>query len=278
MISGHTQVLCLLGCPVTHSLSPAMHNASFAALGLDYVYVGFDVAPERLEGAVRGAVALGVRGFNATMPHKRALPPLLDGMSEAVRVTGAANTVVVEDGRLHGHITDGTGLVAACREAGVDLAGRRALLLGAGGVSAPIALAFDAAGIAALDVWNRTEARADELVEALRGAGLGAELAAIPGARRDEAAGRADVIVNATALGMRDEDPLPLDAAALRPDAAVCDAVYRPGGETALVRAARAAGAPVVTGRRMLLHQGVQAQRLFTGQEPDVQAMSAALG
>jgi shikimate dehydrogenase len=278
MIGGHTRVLCLLGFPVTHSLSPAMHNASFAALGLDYVYVGFDVAPERLEAAVRGAVDLGVRGFNATMPHKRALPPLLDEMSEAVRVAGAANTVVVEDGRLHGHVTDGTGLVAACAEAGVGLAGRRVLLLGAGGVSAPVAVAFDAAGIESLRVCNRTEARAVELVQTLRGAHLRAAVEAVPFARRDEEAAHADVIVNATALGMRDGDPLPLDAAALRPGAAVCDAVYRPGGETALIRAARAAGAPVVTGRRMLLYQGVEAQRLFTGVEPDVAAMSAALG
>ena len=268
MISGHTQVLCLLGCPVTHSLSPAMHNASFAALGLDYVYVGFDVAPERLEGAVRGAVALGVRGFNATMPHKRALPPLLDGMSEAVRVTGAANTVVIEDGRLHGHITDGTGLVAACREAGVDLAGRRALLLGAGGVSAPIALAFDAAGIAALDVWNRTEARADELVRGAArrrpGRGAGGDPRRAP-RRGRRARGRHRQRHGA---GHARRGPAPARRRRAAADAAVCDAVYRPGGETALVRAARAAGAPVVTGRRMLLHQGVQAQRLFTGRSP----------
>ena len=279
MISGRTRVLALFGFPVAHSLSPAMHNASFAALGLDYVYVPFEVEPEHLETAVRGAVALGVRGFNATMPHKRALLPLVDEASAAARVARAVNTVVVEDGgRLHGHVTDGTGLVAACREAGVELAGRRVLLLGAGGVSAPVALAFDAAGIASLAVCNRTNKRAAALEETLRAASLRSPVSMLPFARRDDAAAEADVIVNATALGMRDGDPLPLDAAALRRETAVCDAVYRPDGETALVAAARAAGAPVVTGKRMLLHQGVEAQRLFTGVEPDVGAMSAALG
>src|ERR687894_1415961 len=128
MISGKTGLLALIGHPVEHSLSPAMHNASFAAEGLDYVYVALDVRPEDLPAAVRGAAALGFRGFNVTMPHKRAMIPLVDDLDEGAGISGAVNTVVIEGHKLRGHNTDGPGLVEACREAGILLGGRRVLL------------------------------------------------------------------------------------------------------------------------------------------------------
>jgi shikimate dehydrogenase len=276
MISGKTRLLALIGHPVEHSLSPAMHNASFAADGLDYVYVALDVEPEDLPSAVTGAAALGFRGFNVTMPHKRAILPLLNDVDEGARISGAVNTVVVEESTLRGYNTDGGGLVEACREAGIELSGRRVLLLGAGGVAAAIALAFGGEGIGELRIANRSVEHALELRDKLRGAGSKkVEVSSLDAL--DEVAREAELIVNATPLGMKDGDPLPIPLEHLGEGRVVCDAVYRPGGETDLIREARERGARVVTGERMLLYQGVLAQQLWTGREPNVKAMDAAI-
>jgi shikimate dehydrogenase len=276
MISGKTGLLALIGHPVEHSLSPAMHNASFAAEGLDYVYVALDVKPENLPAAARGAAALGFRGFNVTMPHKRAMISLVDELDEAARVSGAVNTVVVEGRRLLGHNTDGGGMILACREAGVELSGRRVLLLGAGGAAAAVALAFGGEGAEQLHVVNRSLQHALDLRDKLRGAGLKA-VEVYPYDALDEAARDAEVLVNATPLGMKDGDLLPIPSEHLDEGRIVCDAVYRPGRETALVWESRRRGARVVTGERMLLYQGVLAQRLWTGREPNVEVMNGAI-
>jgi shikimate dehydrogenase len=276
-IGGGTRLLGLIGRPVAHSLSPKMHNASFRAEGLDYVYVAMDVAPEDLPAAVEGASVLGFRGFNLTMPHKRAMLPLLDDVDELAALAGAVNTVVIEDSKLRGYNTDGSGFVEACTEAGVDLTDRKVLLLGAGGAAASIALAVGRQGARKLLILNRNLEHALELAEKLRAAGGGTKVEACPADTLDETAAEAEVIVNATPLGMRRGDPLPVPAGYLDGGKAVCDAVYLPGAETALIRHARQRGARVVTGERMLLYQGVEAQRLWTGREPNVQAMSDAI-
>ena len=276
MISGRTGLLALIGQPVGHSLSPRMHNASFAADGLDFVYVCLDVDPGDLPAAVRGMAALKLRGFNITMPHKRAMVGLVDELDEGARLSGAVNTVVIAGSRLHGYNTDGGGMVEACAEAGIEVSGRRVLLLGAGGAAASIAAALGGEGAGELRLVNRSVGPAEELSEKLRAAGV-RQIRVYPAGAIDEAAGDADVIVNATPLGMRDGDPLPVPEEYLREGRAVCDAVYRPGKATPLVRRAREAGARVVAGERMLLYQGVLAQRLWTGREPNVKAMSEAL-
>lgn len=276
-IEGSTRLVGLIGHPVAHSLSPRMQNAGFAAAGIDYAYVTMDVLPERLPAAVEGLRALGFRGFNITLPHKRAIVPLLDEVDEAVALSGAANTVVIDDGKLSGHVTDGTGLVEACREAGLALAGRRIALLGAGGAAGPVALAMAAEGAAEITVVNRTFERAAELVGHLLPATGATALSARPRDALEGVLAGADVVLNVTTLGMGEEDPLPVPAESLDGGIAVIDAVYRPGAETRLVREARARGARVVDGRRMLLYQGVQAQRLWTGREPAVAAMAEAL-
>lgn len=276
MISGETRSLAIIGHPVGHSLSPEMHNASFAAEGLDYVYVALDVRPHDLSAAVSGLRALNFRGFNITMPHKRAVLALLDSVDEEARMSGAVNTVVIEDSTLYGYNTDGGGMVMACREVGIDLSDRRILLLGAGGAASAVALSFGAEGVGELRVVNRSVRHAVELRNKLRRVGL-RKVEVCPYDALDEAARRAEVVVNATPLGMRDGDPLPIPAEHLHEGQAVCDAVYRPGRETTLVRVARERGARVVTGERMLLYQGVLAQRLWTGREPNVKAMDAAI-
>jgi len=276
MISGKTRLLALIGQPVGHSLSPRMHNAAFAADGLDFVYVCLDVDPDDLPAAVEGAAVLKLRGFNITMPHKRAMIPLLDELDEGARISGAVNTVVIEDYTLRGYNTDGGGMVMACKEAGIELAGKRVLLLGAGGAAAAVALAFGREGVGELHIVNRSTEHATELRDKLREAGL-KKVEVYSFNALDAAAQETEVVVNATPLGMKDGDPLPVPVEHLHEGRAVCDAVYRPGRETALIREARERGARVVTGERMLLYQGVLAQRLWTGWEPNVEAMDAAI-
>ncbi len=276
MISGKTQVLALIGHPVGHSLSPAMHNAAFAADGLDYVYVCLDVSPEDLPAAVKGATALKLRGFNITMPHKQAMVSLVDELDEGARISGAVNTVVIEDGILRGHNTDGGGMVMACQESGIELAGRRALILGAGGAAAAIAIAFGNAGLGELHIVNRNVEHALKLRDKLRGAGM-EKVEAHPLDALDRVVSWAEVVVNTTPLGMKGTDSLPVPSEYVEEGRAFCDAVYRPGTETPLVRLARQRGARVVSGDRMLLYQGVLAQRLWTGREPNVKVMDRAI-
>ncbi len=219
---------------------------------------------------------MGLWGFNVTMPHKRAMVPLVDGLDEGARISGAVNTVVIEDQTLRGFNTDGPGMVEACREAGIKLVGQGVVLLGAGGAAASIAVAFCDEGIGELHIVNRNPEHAATLADKLREAGKSVEIEVHPTGALDGTV-RAPIIVNTTPLGMRDGDPLPLPPEYLDGGAAIVDAVYRPGAETALVRMARERGANVVTGQRMLLYQGVLAQRLWTGRQPNVAAMDRAL-
>jgi shikimate dehydrogenase len=271
-ISGRTRLLALIGHPVGHSLSPAMHNASFLADDLDYVYVCLDVEPDELPTAVRGLKSLRLRGFNVTMPHKRAMIPLLDELDEQARVSGAVNTVVIEASGLRGFNTDGGGMVMACREAGMELSGKSILLLGAGGTAAAIAVAFGKAGIGELHIANRNVERAARLRDKLHGTGIRGlairPLNALPDA---------EIVINTTPLGMMEGDPMPVPPDYVQQGRAFCDAVYRPGTQTPLVQLARERNVPVVAGDRMLLYQGVLAQKLWTGREPNIKAMDQAI-
>jgi shikimate dehydrogenase len=253
-----------------------MHNAAFVADGLDFVYVCLDVGPDDLPAAVKGAAALKFRGFNVTMPHKREMIPLVDELDEVARISGAVNTVVIEGSTLRGYNTDGGGMVVACQEAGIELRGQRVLLLGAGGAAAAIAVAFGGMGIGELHIANRSVQHAIELQDKLRTAGMEkVEIHSLDAL--DEAVPEAEIVVNATSLGMKEGDPLPIPAGCVEEGKAVCDAVYRPGTETSLVRLARERGGRVATGKRMLLYQGVLAQKLWTGREPNVKAMDRAI-
>jgi shikimate dehydrogenase len=271
-ISGKTGLLALVGQPVDHSLSPAMHNAAFAADGLDFVYVCLDVDPDELPAAVRGLEALKLRGFNVTMPHKRAMIPLVDELDEEARISGAVNTVVIEASGLRGFNTDGGGMVMACQEAGMELSGKSVLLLGAGGAAAAIAVAFGKVGVGELHIANRSVEHAAYLRDKLHGTGMKGlvvhPLDTLPDA---------EIVINATPLGMKEGDLLPVPPAYVREGRGFCDVVYRPGTETPLVRLARERGVPVVAGDRMLLYQGVLAQKLWTGREPNVKAMDLAI-
>lgn len=274
MISSHghwapgasTRVVGVIGWPVRHSRSPAIHNAAFRALGLDWAYLAFEVVPGGAPGAVAAMRALGLAGLNATMPHKQGMAGAVDRLSPVAAALEAANTVVATDGGLVGHNTDGAGLVAAlAADHGFDPAGRRCLVLGAGGAGRAVALALSGAGAAEVVVVARRPeqgAAAVGLAGSVGRAGTAAHASA------------ADLVVNATPVG--DTLPLGLEAEVLGPGQLVVDLLYQPR-VTALMSAARAKGATAANGLGMLVHQAALAFRLWTGEEPPLEAMHTAL-
>jgi shikimate dehydrogenase len=248
-----------------------MHNAAFAALDLDWVYLAFDVDPDDLPGAFDGVRALGICALSVTIPHKEAVAAEVDRLSPLAAALGAVNTVVREpNGVLRGENTDGPGFLRALQDdEGFDPATKRCVVFGAGGAARAVVKALADAGAAEVVVVNRTRSRA-EAVSALAGpagrVGVAAEV------------GEADLVVNATPLGMAgggDEDALPLDPADLGPGQLVVDLVPNPA-VTPLIDQARARGAVATNGLGMLVHQAALAFRLWTGEDPPVAAMSAA--
>ena len=263
-----TRFAGVIGWPVGHSLSPSMHNAAFRALGLDWAYLAFPIAPEHLEPAVRGLFDAGCSGLSVTIPHKQAVIACCDEVTPAVEAIGAANTLVpLGDGRVRGDNTDAEGFLRALDEAApVDLAGQDVLMIGAGGAARAIAFALAGRG-ARLRVANRTADRAAALgepVEFTRDA-------------MERAAAECALVVNATSLGMgTDEVPAELPVDSLGPGTVAYDIVYRQE-PTPWLRAAADAGARTVDGLGMLLHQGAAAFAQWTGTEPPVDAMRAGL-
>jgi shikimate dehydrogenase len=281
-ITGRTAVYGILGWPVDHSASPAMHNAAFAHLGIDAVYVPFPVAPQGLASAVAGLRALGVRGVNVTVPHKEAILPLLDDVDADARALGAVNTVVRDGARLVGTNTDGPGLVRSLEEAGVDVKGRRVTVLGAGGAARAAVVGLARAGASRIVVAARRPDQADALRRAVQPTVCDTPIdaCAMDG---DLAAGFAatDLLVQATSATLGDTptaqsftSALPLDA--LPAKAAVVDLVYKPL-ETTLLHAARARGLQGVDGLGMLLHQGALGFERWTGHPAPVDVMRRAL-
>lgn len=267
-IDASTRVTGILGWPVGHSLSPRMHNAAFAELGLNWTYVAFPVAPGRVADAVRGLAAAGCAGLNVTIPHKGEVLAAASELSEAARAIGAANTLVPDGGGgFRADNTDAAGFLRALDEAApTELDGAEALVIGAGGAARAVVHALGSRG-ARVRVANRDGARA---------AALGPRLPFTPEAL-DLAASQVDLVVNATSLGMHADAPPPeLPLRGLRPGQAVVDVVYRPGG-TAWLAAAAARGARTVDGLGMLLHQGAAAFAQWTGAEPPLAAMRRAL-
>ncbi len=266
----------LLAYPAGHSLSPAMHNAAFAHLGLAARYEALEVRPEALALVAATLRSDEVLGANVTIPHKEAVIPFLDGVDETAARIGAVNTVVNRGGRLTGYNTDAPGFGRALAEAGLALQGRRALLLGAGGSARAVAYALLRAGVSCLGVYNRSAERA----EALAGdfAALGPVHALEAGAL-EGAVLAADLLINTTAVGMvrasRDPDASPLPPGVLPERGFVCDLVYRPA-KTRLLREAEEAGLRTQNGLPMLVYQGAEAFGRWTGREPPVAVMMAA--
>lgn len=274
LITRRTKITGILAGPdqAGHSLSPAMHNAAFAELGLDWVYVAFAVAPQSLALTVSGLVAAGVRGMNVTMPHKVAAMNLVDSFTDQVKLIGALNTIEVQGDRLIGHNTDGEGLTRYLeKDLGMDLRGCCALVIGAGGSARAAVAALCLAGAARVRVVARNE-RAAGLLRPVAG-GVAFDSAALdefPAAWVEEA----DLIIQATPVGQQMEPPL-IAAGCISKDAVVVDLVYKPP-VTPLIQAARQQGAAAHSGLGMLLNQACLAFEIWTGVQPPIQAMSAA--
>ena len=278
-IDGATRLVGLMGWPISHSHSPAMHNAAFAALGLPWAYVPLPVQPGHAGDAVRGLAALGFAGANVTMPHKAAVMPHLHELTTAAQTVGAVNTIIVrEDGTLLGDTTDGYGFMADLAEHGVALNGP-ALVIGAGGAARSVTYALAEAGMA-VAVCGLEIDQAHHLCQVTtRALSLPAgRLSAHPYPHAlPELAPAARLIVNATSLGMHEGDPAPWDPSVpFRPDQVVYDLVYhRP---TAFLARAAADGAQTTDGLGMLVHQGGRSFELWTGRPAPVDVMRDATG
>jgi shikimate dehydrogenase len=268
-VRGSTRLAGVIGWPVDHSLSPVIHNAAFAALGMDWVYVPMAVPPPRLAEAIGGLRALGFAGANVTMPHKTEAAEIVDACSDDARVLRAVNTVVVGADEVSGHNTDALGFERFLREdAGFDPSGRSALVFGAGGAARACALALARGGLASLAVAVRESSRADGLRSVLEGFGTGVTVVRFD----DVGLIPSDLIINATPLGVHGESlPLP----PLEPGFMAVDLLYRPTA-TPFQTAAREAGTVVFGGLGLLLRQAALSFELWTGQAPPLPVMSAA--
>lgn len=279
VISGKTKVVGIIGAPVGHSLSPVMHNAAFCALGLDYIYVPFPTAVADLPAAVAGFKAVGVVGFNATVPHKVALLPLLDLISPEAELVGAVNTVQILDGKLHGYNTDGTGLLSALsRDLRFTPAGQSVLLLGAGGAARSAVYGLAISGAARITIANRSLARGRELLDRFRPHFPDVALEFEPLSRLADPAfiAQFDLVLNTTTVGMREDRFEELNLGHLKSGAVVYDMVYAPP-VTPLLKEAAELGTPRANGIGMLVAQGEAAFRIWTGIEPPAGCMRRAL-
>jgi len=270
-------LLGVMGDPIAHSKSPAMHNAALQAAGVNGMYMPLHVHPDQLEAAVRGIVALGYRGVNVTIPHKEQVMQYLDVIDESARLIGAVNTIVNEGGTLTGYNTDGIGYVRSLKEEAVpELAGKRIAVLGAGGAARGVIYALALEKPERVHILNRTADRAIALASDLRGHGLGEIL----GSGMEDAAmvlATADIVINTTAAGMHPHvDDVPVDPTLIREGVAVSDLIYNPL-ETRLLRESRLRGCMVHGGLGMFVYQGAVAFEHWLGIPAPVETMRRAV-
>ncbi len=271
-VSGETRLAAVIGDPVRHSLSPCLMNAAFAETGLDWTCVAMEVPEGQASGALDGMRAMGIGGLSVTMPHKAAVASGVDDLTAGARALGAVNCIVPDGDRLVGHNTDGAGFLDGLRhDSGLDVTGLRCVVLGAGGAARAVVHALGLAGAADVAVANRTAGRALRVAELAGAAGHALESSSVGGA----VAG-ADLVVNATSLGMAgSEAGHPVDPDLVAAGAVVVDLIYHPA-QSAWLAALRGRGVEAHNGLSMLVHQAAHAFTLWTGVEAPVAAMDAA--
>ncbi len=262
-VKGTTELLGVIGFPIKHSLSPVFQNAALSYMGIDAVYVPFEIRPEDLKEALNGLRLAGVKGLNVTVPHKEAVLGLVDEVSDEVEKIGAANTLKFYEGKVVAYNTDWIGFLKAAQEL-TDLREKKVLVLGAGGASRAVLYALKKVG-ASVFLWNRTKEKAIRLAK---------EFDANVIDNLEEGLEIAEVIVNTTSVGLKDNDEPLFDYGRLREDHVVIDLIYR---ETPLIRAAREKGCKFQTGFPMLVYQGAESFRVWTGCEPPVKIMKLSL-
>ncbi|PKN13736.1 MAG: shikimate dehydrogenase [Deltaproteobacteria bacterium HGW-Deltaproteobacteria-4] len=281
IVQGTTKVFAILGDPVSHSLSPQLHNAALTAVGINGIYVPFHVVPEQLATAVAGVRALQIAGLSVTVPHKERIIPLLDEIDPAAQRIGAVNTVVNREGRLIGYNTDAPGFLQALRDT-LDFSPlhKEVLLIGAGGAARAALIALAQAGATTVVVANRTPDRAVDLIASCCTEFPACQMMAtsLDALHTGDFLGRADLLVNTSALGLAGESFPSAIIAGLKPSALIFDMVYsRTTASTPLVRQGESAGHRAADGRSMLIAQGEAAFSLWTGLVPPGGVMKAAL-
>lgn len=283
-ISGHTRLLALIGSPVGHSGSPAMYNYCFEKLGLDYAYVAFDVKEDGVKGALDAMRLFNMRGMNVTMPDKVEAARHMDELSTAAQIIGAVNTIVNEDGKLIGHMTDGEGFVNNLKDHGVSIEGKKMVIAGGGGAATAIQVQCALDGAREITIFNKKDAffertllTADKIKAAVPACIVNVYDIDDDAKLKEEVDG-ADIFVNATIVGMKpmDDQSIIKDVSLLRPELVVADIVYNPE-ETKLLKDAKAAGCTCVGGKGMLVWQGASAFRLYTGEEMPVEEVKELL-
>ena len=280
-ITGHTGLYGLLGSPVAHSISPMMHNEAFNLLNLDNVYLCFDVDTSTLKTAVDGLKAIGIKGFNCTMPDKNLMFELCDEVSQAAKLVGAVNTVKNENGILKGHMTDGVGYMMAAKDAGFDILGKNMTLLGAGGAATAICAQAAIDGVNSINVFSIKDQffdRAQSLVDNIN-ATTTCKAALYDLADKsmlNKSIEESYILTNATSVGMapNTDNCILNDNSMLRPDLVVSDIIYNPR-ETKLIKMAKEAGCRTFNGLYMLLYQGAEAFKIWTGAEMPVNEIKA---
>lgn len=282
-ISGHTELIGLIANPIRHSTSPKMHNEAFAKLGLDYVYLAFEVGNEELEDTIKGFRAMKVRGSNVSMPNKTVVHKYLDKLSPAAELCEAVNTIVNDNGILTGHITDGIGCMMALKDAGVDVIGKKITIVGAGGAATAIEVQAALDGVAEISIFNTKDkffVNAEKTAEKLNSKTDCKvnvfDLADLEKLKEEIAS--SVLFINATGMGMKPLEGktyIP-DKSFFRPDLTVLDIVYIPA-ETALLKLAKEAGCRTLNGLGMMLFQGAAAFKLFTVKDMPIEYMKEIL-
>lgn len=276
-ITGHTKLTGLLGSPVSHSISPMMHNEGFQQLNLDYIYLAFDVTPDKLPSVVTGLRAMNVRGFNLTMPHKNEMCALCDTLTPAAEIIGAVNTVVNDHGHLIGHNTDGIGYMRALKESGINIIGKKMTVLGAGGAATSIFVQAALDGVSEISIFSRRSnfyERAENIIQQLSERTSCKitlyDFDCLETLKREIS--ESAILVNGTSVGMAPniEQSLIPDTSFFHKDLIVSDVIYNPR-ETKLLKLAREAGCQTQNGLYMLLYQGAEAFKLWTGEEMPIQ-------
>lgn len=277
MFTGKTKNLGLIGWPVAHSLSPCMQNTAIEEAGLDYAYVALPVAPEGLKSALEGLKALGFSGVNVTIPHKVTVMPLLDEVDENARMIGAVNTIVFEAGRAKGYNTDAAGFTRGLKDNGFDAAGKKSVLLGAGGAARAVIWGLIREGIADLVIGARNPEKAEALAK-IFASYIKIRVYDWNGQLFAQELKAADLLVNATPLGMSPhlESAPPVAWTKLQKQALVYDLIYNPV-QTRFLKSAAEYGHQTVNGEKMLVGQGAASFKLWTKIEPDAAAMLNAL-
>lgn len=276
-VNGYTRVFGLIGDPVEHSLSPRMHNGAFREANLNYIYVPFKVTEGGLPGAVEGIRTLHISGVNVTTPHKEKVLPLLDELSEDARIIGAVNTVKNLEGHLMGYNTDGSGFVRYLKEdLGINLEGKSITILGIGGAAKSIAFFLSREKVGKIVIANRNPEKAEEYCEVIKKVSSSAAIG-IPLENQilNSFIRKSDLLVYTLPMDFLSNGSWPFEPSALSKDTRVIDLRYYPR-ETAVMKVARQKGLKAYNGGGMLLHQGILAYKIFTGEEPSLEAMREA--